>query len=71
MATVTGGNGYYVNVTQAGASGGAGGTGSSGSSGRSGGAIFYYAEAKEAPSGSPMDKNKKLFLDKFGRILVS
>lgn len=71
FATVTAGRGYYVDVSQAGASGGSGGSGSSGSSGQSGGAIFYYAEAQEAPSGSPMDKNKKLFLDKWGRILVA
>lgn len=70
FATVTGGNGTYVDVTMAGADGGSGGSGSSGGSGRSGGVIFFYSEAKQAPAGSPLDKNKKLFLDKFGRLLV-
>lgn len=70
MKTITAGSGSAKAATQAGAAGGAGGSGSAGSSGQSGGAIFYYSEAKEAPSGSPLDKNHKLILDKFGRTLV-
>lgn len=71
IKTVIYGSGTARAASQAGAAGGAGGSGSSGSSGRSGGAIFYYAEAKEAASGSPLDKKGKLFLDKLGRILVT
>lgn len=71
MMTVTSGNGSSLSASQAGAAGGAGGAGSRGTSGRSGGVIFYYAEAKEAASGSPLDKNGKLFLDRLGRILVT
>lgn len=70
MKSVFGGSGIARADSQSGASGGAGGSGSSGGSGKSGGAIFYYSEAKEAPSGSPLDKNHKLIIDKFGRTLV-
>lgn len=70
MKTIIYGSGTARAASQSGAAGGAGGSGSSGSSGRSGGAIFYYSEAKEAPSGSPLDKNHKLILDKLGRTLV-
>lgn len=70
IKTVTGGSGYGTLATQAGGGGGSGGAGSRGGTGRQGGAIFYYAEAKEAPSGSPVDTNYKLFIDKFGRILT-
>ena len=71
IKSVFSGSGVANTDTLSGAPGGSGGSGSRGSNGRDGGVIFYYAEAKEAPSGSPIDKNKKLFLDKFGRILVS
>lgn len=70
MKTVTAGSGTAKVTTQSGRSGGSAGSGSSGSAGRSGGVIFYYAEAKEAPSGSAIDKNGKFLLDKFGRTLV-
>lgn len=71
IKTVSVGSGYGISATQAGASGGVGGSGSQGGSGKSGGVIFYYSEAKKAPSGSPIDKNHKLILDKFGRTLVA
>lgn len=70
IKSIFGGSGVARADTLSGASGGSGGSGSRGGTGRSGGAIFYFAEAKEAPSGSPMDKNGKLILDKFGRTLV-
>lgn len=71
MMTITAGKGSSLSASQTGADGGAGGSGSSGTSGKSGGVIFYYAEAKEAAAGSPLDKNNKLFLDRFSRILVT
>ncbi len=70
MKTIITGSGTARAASQSGAAGGSGGSGSTGSSGQSGGAIFYYSEAKEAPSGSPLDKNHKLILDKFRRTLV-
>lgn len=70
MKTIISGSGTARSASQVGAAGGSGGSGSAGSSGQSGGAIFYYSEAKEAPSGSPLDKNHKLIIDKFGRTLV-
>lgn len=68
--TVTSGSGSRYSATQSGASGGAGGTGSSGSKGANGCAIFYLRGEKESRSGSPLDKNKKLILDRFGRTIV-
>lgn len=70
IKSVFGGSGVVRADTLSGASGGSGGSGSSGSAGKSGGVIFYYAEAKEAPSGSPIDKNGKFAIDKYGRILI-
>lgn len=71
MKTVVSGSGTPGYYSQAGAAGGSGGSGSRGGTGKSGGVIFYYSEAKKAPSGSPLDKNHKLILDKFGRTLVA
>lgn len=71
IKSVFGGSGVARADTLSGAAGGSAGSGSRGGTGKSGGAIFYYSEAKEAQAGSPMDKNHKLFFDKFGRILVA
>lgn len=68
---ISGGSGSSGIATQEGAPGGPGGKGSAGSQGASGGAIFFYAEEKKAPAGSPLDRNKKIFMDKFKRILVT
>lgn len=61
---------HSISSSQSGASGGKAGTGSAGSKGANGCVIFYFGEPQKVPSGSPVDKNQKFYLDRFGRLLV-
>lgn len=58
-------------ISASGGIGGQGGRGGPGGNGAPGCVILYYGIETKAPSGSPIDKNKKLILDNFGRILVT
>ena len=49
---------------------GSGGTGGTGGSGAPGCVILYYGVQETVPSGPFVDKNDKILLDKFGRLIV-
>lgn len=72
-----GGGGTFVGTMNGGStsamggSAGSGGNGGPGGTGAPGCVILYYGVVEKVPSGSPLDKNKKLILDKFGRTLVT
>lgn len=58
-------------ITTTGGSAGTGGSGSQGGNGAPGCVILYYGVPEKIKSGSPVDKNQKFWLDKFGRLLVT
>lgn len=63
-------HGQTGSLSSPGGAAGQGGDGGPGGSGAPGCVILYYGVPQKMKAGSPVDKNQKFYLDRFGRLLV-